>query len=164
MREVATTPLPDRAAIRDELAETRDRFRALLNSLSAADWKVKSANPAWTVGQLMYHMAWATGFMVSELNSAKRGRGFNPPRFVVDSVNVMITRIGAMRANRASIARKYDAGTDALIKALDGVRDEEWASSSTNFGVTNTVEHVFHIPAEHFSEHAPEILKALGRG
>ncbi len=53
MAEVSTTPRPDRGAIRNELNETRDKFNALLNSLSDAEWKVKSANPAWTVGQVM---------------------------------------------------------------------------------------------------------------
>ncbi len=108
-------------------------------------------------------MAWAMEFLRGQLNSARRGRGFNPPQFITNPLNVLNTRLGAMRSSRASIRRKYDAGTDALMGELDRVGDDEWLNSSTNFGVTKTVEHVFHVPAEHFAEHAPEILIALGR-
>src|SRR5215472_16843437 len=45
--------------IRDELEETRRQFHALLGSLSAADWDAPSRNPAWTNGQLIFHMLFA---------------------------------------------------------------------------------------------------------
>src|SRR5262250_856432 len=45
--------------IRNELEETRRRFHALLGSLSAADWDAPSHNPAWTNGQLVFHMLFA---------------------------------------------------------------------------------------------------------
>jgi len=45
--------------IRDELEETRRQFHALLASLSAADWDAPSRNPAWTNGQLVFHMLFA---------------------------------------------------------------------------------------------------------
>lgn len=167
MTDAATAPnataVPDRAAIRSELETTRDGFHALLTSLSDGDWKKKSANPAWTVGQLVYHLSFGAGFAVREVESAKKGKGFNPPAFVINPLNVMATRLGAMRATRESIVRKYDDATTQLIAALDTVQDGDWQRSSTNFGVTNTVEHVFHIPAEHLAEHAADIRKGLGR-
>ena len=45
--------------IRDELEETRRQFHALLGSLSAEDWDAPSRNPAWTNGQLVFHMLFA---------------------------------------------------------------------------------------------------------
>ena len=165
MPDTATQPLttPDKESIRAEIESTRADFHTLLDSLSADDWKRKSANPAWTVGQLMYHLAWGGTFVLSELKSAKRGKGFNPPQFLINPVNVAITRFGAMRSSRASIERKYDDGMEQLLRALNDVQPGEWEKSSTNFGVTHRVQDVFHIPAEHLAEHTADIRKGLGR-
>ena len=43
-------------SVRDRLESVRKEYFDLLDSLSAEDWKAKSANHAWTVGQLMWHL------------------------------------------------------------------------------------------------------------
>ena len=48
-----------RRRIRDELEETRSQFHTLLDSLSPAEWDAPSHNPAWTNGQLVFHMLFA---------------------------------------------------------------------------------------------------------
>jgi hypothetical protein len=49
-------------AIRLELENTRSTFHKILDSLSREDWHKKSQFPAWTNGELLFHMAF--GFMI----------------------------------------------------------------------------------------------------
>jgi hypothetical protein len=152
-----------REAIRAELVATRDAYHELLNSLSPEDWKKKSGNPAWSVGQLMWHIAWGDGFAPRGVDDCKRGRGLNPPQFITDTVNMLITRLGAGRATPQSVAEKYDATHTAILAALDKVKEDEWDKGAKIFGEVHTVESVLRSPVTHFKEHEADILKGLGR-
>lgn len=148
---------PDREAIRTELEQTRRDFHALLGSLSDAERRRTSGNPAWTVGQLMWHLASGVGFMAGVVHRARRGKGFNPPAFLVDRLNMLITRWGSRRATRRSITELYDTGHAKLIAALETIDDSEWGIGSRSFGVSRTVESLFHSIKEHFDEHQADI-------
>ncbi len=153
-----------RDAIRVELVATLDAYHELLNSLSDEDWKKRSGNPAWTVGQLMWHIAWAGGFVPRGVADCKRGKGFNPPQFIANPVNTLITRWGARSATPQSVAEKYDAAHTATLAALDEVKEDEWDRGAKVFGEFETVESVLRSPASHFKEHEADVLKGLGRG
>ena len=153
--------MADREALRAELETTRAAFHELLNSLSPADLRRRSGNAAWTVGQLIYHLAWAAGFVPSGVQSARKGRGFNPPAFLADRVNVIATRLGARRATKSSIAAKYDAAHAKILAALGSVGDGDWQRGVKTFGEYLTVGDVFHSVARHFEENAADIRHAL---
>lgn len=154
---------PRREAIRAELKTTRTAYHELLNSLSPEDWKKRSGNPAWTVGQLMWHIAWGNGFAPRGVADCKRGRGLNPPQFITNTVNMLITRWGARRATPQSVAEKYDAAHTAIVAALDEVKEDEWSRGAKIFGEFETVESALRSPVEHFKEHEADVLKGLGR-
>ncbi len=153
-----------RDTIHEELETTRAAYHELLHSLSPADWKKKSGNPAWSVGQLMWHIAWGNGFAPRAAANCKRGRGFNPPPFITNTVNMLITRWGAGRATPQSVAEKYDAAHTAILAVLDKVKEDEWDRGAKIFGEFFTVESVLRSPVSHFKEHEADILKGLGRG
>ena len=159
-----TASAPRRGAIRAELKTTRTAYHELLNSLSPEDWKKKSGNPAWSVGQLMWHIAWGNGFAPRAAADCKRGRGFNPPQFITNTVNMLITRWGARRPTPQSVAEKYDAAHTAILAALDEVKEDEWDRGAKMFGEFETVESVLRSPVSHFKEHEADVLKGLGRG
>ena len=159
-----TTGADRREAIRAELKTTRDAYHELLNSLSPDDWKKKSGNPAWSVGQLMWHIAWGDNFAPQAVASCKRGRGLNPPQFIGNTVNMLITRLGAGRATPQSVADKYDATHTAILAVLDKVKEGEWDKGAKIFGEFFTVESVLRSPVSHFKEHEADVLKGLGRG
>lgn len=48
-----------RERVRTELELAHRRFHALLDLFSEAEWVAPSRNPAWTNGQLIYHMLFA---------------------------------------------------------------------------------------------------------
>src|SRR5262245_61144284 len=87
----AAATVPDKAELRAEIEDARREYHELLNSLTRADWKRKSTNPAWTIGQLMYHMALGADFTANGIESAKKGKGFNPPMW--DFVNIWGTKL-----------------------------------------------------------------------
>ena len=159
----APMAVPDREAVRAELEATRTAFHELLKSLSPEDWKRKSGNRAWTVKQLLWHIPWATGYVPRVVNDCRQGKGFNPPAWLMDPVNVLITRIGSRGATPQSVADKYAAGHAALISCLEGVRDDEWQKGVTTYGNYNTIASNFHNVTEHFKEHEADILKGLSR-
>jgi hypothetical protein len=159
-----TADAPRREAIRAELKTTRAAYHEFLNSLSPEDWGKKSGNPAWSVGQLMWHIAWGDGFAPRAVADCKRGRGLNPPQFITNTVNMLITRWGARRATPQSVAEKYDAVHTAILAALDEVKEDEWDRGAKIFGEFFTVESVLRSPVSHFKEHEADVLKGLGRG
>ena len=159
----AAQPAPDREAIRAELEATKAGYHELLASLSEEDWKKKSANPAWSVGQLMWHLAWAMGYFPGSVERCRTGKGMNPPSWLMDPVNTLITRLGSRSATSESVGDKYDQAHALLLASLDGVQDDEWQKGVKSFGAYNTVETIFSQASKHFEEHRADILKGLGR-
>jgi hypothetical protein len=159
----ATTASPTRQALRAELDETRTKYHELRNSLSEHDWKKKSGNPAWNVRQLMWHMAWAGGFTAQGVESCRKGKGFNPPNWIADRLNTLITRFGSRGATKQSVGRKYDEAHEKILASLDTVQDDEWQKSARVFNRDMTTEKTFRDHVEHFREHEADIRKGLPR-
>jgi DinB superfamily len=154
---------PDRQAIRDELNATRTAYHELLDSLSESDWKTKSANPAWSVGQLMWHLGYGMEFFPKNIEYCRKGSGPNPPSFLVGPGNVLLTRWGSRGAKPESVAKKYDAAHDDLLASLDSIQDDEWTKTARVYGNDYTIESTFREVAVHFREHESDILHGLDR-
>jgi hypothetical protein len=155
--------MPDRNAIRAELETTKTGFHKLLDSLQEDDWMKKSANPAWTVGQLMWHLGRGMEFFSEAVGYCRRGKGPNPPAFLIGFGNVLQTRFGSRGATPASASEKYDAGHAKLLAALDGIGDDEWTKGGRIYQNDYTIESIFGEVDEHFREHEADIQKGLGR-
>jgi hypothetical protein len=150
---------PDREAIRQELEQTRQAFHALLDSIDPADWERKSGNRAWTVRELMSHMASVVGLTAGSVAMATQGRNFSPPRWIGNRINSFNTKRGARHATAESVAEEYDDGHAKLLAALDEVEPEDWEKGSRIFGQYTTVEGHFRSVAKHFAEHSADIAK-----
>jgi len=154
---------PTREALRADLEATRSQYHELLNSLSEEDWNKKSGNPAWNVRQLMWHMAWAGGYTQQGVDSCRKGKGFNPPNWIADRANTLMTRVGSRGATKQSVGEKYDEAHQKVIASLEGVQDDEWQKSARVFNRDMTIETTFRDMVEHFKEHEADIKKGLGR-
>ena len=160
MPEVTT---PDRQLIRAQLEASRTAFHSLLDSLTADDWKKKSANPAWSVGQLMWHLGRGMEFFPQAIGYCRKGKGPNPPAFLIGPGNVLLTRFGSRGVTPQSAREKYDIAHKALLASLDGIQDDEWSKSARIYGNDYTIASTFDQVAEHYREHEADILTGLGR-
>ena len=125
---------PDEQQIQDGLETTRLAYHELLASLSPDDWARKSANPELTVKELMWHMAWAMGWMARSIDSVKRGKSLHLPSFLVDPGRKLAMRWLARRATPETAAQRYDEGHAALLSRLDATLDHEWRLQASRFG------------------------------
>jgi hypothetical protein len=159
------TAAPDRAALRAEIVATQGAYRELVGRIGDAQWGLKSGNPAWTCGQLAWHMASGTGFIAGQIDGARKGKALNPPSFlmpVIYKVSEVRVRIASRKATRESVLADFDAGIARLLGVLDGVGDAELSVSAKAFGETRTIAQMFRMTTEHFAEHAPEIRNVIG--
>jgi DinB superfamily len=155
--------MADKQALREEIESIRTAYHALLGSLSDDDWGRKSANPAWSVGQLMWHLGRGMEFFPETVEHCRKGRGPNPPSFLIGPGNVLLTRFGSRGADRTSVAEKYDRAHEKLMACLDGVQDDEWDKSARIYGNDYTIASTFGEVTTHFREHEADILRGLGR-
>ena len=58
-----TAVTPDRAAIRAEIEAMSPAFATLVDEIGDEGWKTKSGIPAYTCGQLAWHLSVAVGFL-----------------------------------------------------------------------------------------------------
>jgi len=162
-REPSASQVPDRNVIRAELERTRTEYLELLGSLSPEDWRHASANTGWRVGQLMWHVAWAAGYAPQAVEACRKGKGRNPPAWLMHPANLLITRLGSRNATPASVGEKFDRAHAALLPCLEGVKDDEWEKGVMSFGQYSTIATAFRRYTDHWQEHQAEILKGLGR-
>jgi uncharacterized protein (TIGR03083 family) len=155
---------PDREALRAELEATRAAYHELLASLSEDDWNRKSGNPDLTVKELLWHLAWAMGWMARSAEAVRRGRSLRLPASLIEPGRKFAMRWLARGATREAAARAYDEGHAALLARFDATRDDEWSRSANRLGEVRTVGWYFRQPAEHFAEHAADVRRGLGPG
>jgi hypothetical protein len=155
-----------RAALRAELAATQAAVQQLFVDVSAADWRRRSANPAWTVGELLAHLTWRLEQLPREVELARQGRGlYNLPRFLRDPLNVLVTRLYARRHTPQTLARRYDAACAAAVRTLDAVGEDEWGRGAPFWGEGfHDIEALFRAQALHIAEHAGDIRAVLPQG
>ena len=161
-----TAKIADREAIRAELEATRRAYQELVKSISPDEWRKKSANPGWRVGQILWHLAWGAGYFPRGVEECRKGKARNPPTWIMNPMNKLITRIGSRGATPQRVLEKYDASHVRILACLDGVQDAEWNKGVKPlgaFGVYKTVESVLHSVTLHFKEHEADILKGLCR-
>jgi hypothetical protein len=162
---VTAEPMPDREEIRAQLEAAREQFTSFVRSLTADDWERATPNPAWNVRQLMYHTAWSCGQLASTIAGTKKGAGKGGlvPHALINPASMLITKWGARGGTPASVCALYERGHAAALRALDGVRDDEWQRGATNYGTYSTVADTFKTITGHSAEHIGEVRQALDR-
>jgi hypothetical protein len=125
-------------AVRLELENTRSRFHEILNSLSKEDWYKKSQFPAWTNGELLFHMAFGFIILSTLINLvlfwARLPKSFS--KLFADSLNfltgafewidILGPHIGAKIYSYQSIGRKYDMVHFSILRKLNSIKENDW--------------------------------------
>ncbi len=169
MNEETASTLP-RERLRGELEATRRAYHELLAEIPDAAWDRPTANAAWTVRQMMFHITLALRFLPADVALMRRGRMPAVPPWLFNALNEWYTRFMGKRQTRASLAAEYDKRHAAVVSLLETIEPEEWALTgeypdiNRNLEGTRSMADMFHYISVHFDEHAADIRPALERG
>ena len=159
-----TTVTPDRAVIRGAIESMSPEFVTLVGEIGDEGWKTKSGLPAYTCGQLAWHLASGTAFLAGQIEKAKDGKALNPPAFlrpVLYKMNEWRVRVVSRRATPASVRANFDTAARKLIAVVESFDDETLRRSATRMGETMTIAAMCQKPVEHLAEHADHIRAGL---
>ena len=161
-----TAMTSDRAVIRSAIDAMSQEFAGLVGEIGDHGWKTKSELPAYTCGQLAWHLASGTSFLAGEIAKAKDGKALNPPAFarpVLYKLSEWRVRIVSRKATANSVLADFDIAAKKLVGVLESVDDDALRSSATRMGETMTLAAMFQKPMEHLAEHATQIRGGLRR-
>ena len=78
-----STAILDRTVLRRQLEDTRSAFHTVVESLNDADWYRKTNSTAWTVGEVLTHLADALAGTPEAIEHIRKGKNYlNPPSFL----------------------------------------------------------------------------------
>jgi hypothetical protein len=165
MSELGVITISPRIANHQELEETRQAFHSLLDSLDDLALYQPSANPAWTVGEVLIHLVMGLRVVNCKTRSVQLGfRATGLSAKLRERLNALIIRQTAQRTSCFSIAHKYDQAHARLLRTLHSMGDDEWQkspccarSSMEDQNSPLTIEGLFHSIPKHFASHAEEI-------
>lgn len=165
--------MPTRENLRIEIEETRKSFHQLLESIPDEAFRLPSENPAWTIGEVLYHMSIAPRMlgtdakMILNQNWLYRLIPVIIPKKLFDWLNKILTKYGARNLTREFLAAEYDKAHLATIKTLDEVKEADF-EKKLNYPDWDpllsgevTLERLFHYVKLHFEVHSVEIRKRI---
>jgi hypothetical protein len=163
-----TTEFVSREALRAELEGTRMAYHMLLDEIPADAWEQPSANPAWNIREMAYHMTMAAKNLPLDIKMIRSRRMFTPPAWLFNRLNVRYTRRKARRQTPAKLHVAYDIAHADLLKLLDNLRDGEFLLSG-NYpnlnaampGGKHTIAQMFQYVTLHFWEHEADVRAGL---
>lgn len=152
-----------------EIEETRQRFHQLLNSLPDEAFDHPSDNPAWTIGELLYHMSIAPRFMVADVAIVLK-RPFLLtllpklfPERLFHWLNARLTRYGARHLNRQFLADEYDQAHERILQTFHRLNEADLQKSvrypnwDPLLAGDVTLAFLFGYIKRHFDSHAANI-------
>lgn len=159
--------------LRQEIEDTRQAFHRLLDSIPDEAFSLPSDNPAWTVGQVLYHMSIAPRMMILDVQMISGQRWIYRllpllvPKRLFDWLNVRLTRRGARRVSRQFLSKEYDRAHNTAVGALDALPEADLSKSLVYpnwdplLSGEVTLEYLFGYVRRHFESHAAEIINAI---
>jgi uncharacterized damage-inducible protein DinB len=163
-----------RAELREEIEATRARFHALLDEVPDDALSAPSDNPAWTIGEVLFHMSVAPRLMVTDVGAIRN----HPvmvgavariiPQEAFDLWNKVYTREAGKRKDRRALADAYHAATDGILETLAELDDADLARRAIYPGWDPllagevTLERLFHYVHEHFETHEAQLRDRIG--
>jgi hypothetical protein len=159
--------------LRAEMIQTREAYHHLLAEVPDEAFSRPSDNPAWTIGEVLFHMSLAPRFMVTDLRiilaQAWLARIFAilVPATLFHRLNESFTRYGSRNLNRTFLAAEYDKAHERAMKSLEALQEKDFQKSLKYPGYDPllsgkvTVERLFRYVKLHFEAHARQIREGL---
>jgi hypothetical protein len=139
-------------------------FGALVDAIGDDGWHAKSGIPAYTCGQLSWHVASGTAFLAGEIAKAKDGKALNPPAFVrpiLYTLSGWRVRVASRKATPETVRADFNAAVQRLLGVLDSFDDGTLNQPATRMGETLPMSALLLKPVEHLAEHAEHIHEGL---
>jgi hypothetical protein len=154
-----------------EIRETREKFLALLESIPEADYSLPTNNPAWTVGDILYHITLGPRALSLEIWMIVHARGLFQigmkyfPSKLFNRVNATFARRGK-RINRQMLVKAYEAGHAGIRSRLRRTREGDFQKSVvypaefvSELAGKVTVERLFRYVKGHFEVHSKQLKR-----
>ena len=158
-----------KAQLATEIENTRQRFHQLLQTIPDEAFGQPSGNPAWTVGEILYHMSIAPRFMVADVKLILQ-RPFLLkllPKLIPEQLfhwlNARLTRFGARNLNRQFLANEYDKAHTRILQMLDELQEADLQISvqypdwDPLLAGEVTLSYLFGYIKRHFDAHAADL-------
>lgn len=161
--------------LRAELVQTRDAYHALLAEVPDEAFSRPSDNPAWTIGEVLFHMSLAPRFMTTDLRMIisrpwmAKVFAVLVPGSLFDSLNAFFTRHWSRNLDRKFLAEQYDRAHERALNSLQSLQEEDFQKSLRYPGYDPilsgevTVEKLYRYMKLHFEAHASQIRERLDR-
>lgn len=159
-----TIALPDLTTLRAQLEETRAAYHRLMESLTDADWQRTAFPTAWTVGEVMNHLADTLADKPAAIAAVRSGKQnyMNLPSFLswlAPRINYLLVKKSARGKSRQAVLAHYNQAHAALLATIDGIQDSEWQLGAFCYGEGyKTVLDLCYMPVSHLHEHAAQIV------
>jgi uncharacterized damage-inducible protein DinB len=159
--------------LQQELEATRLAYCELLAHIPDEAFPLPSGNPAWNIGEVLYHMSIAPRMigadvrMITSQNWIYRWLAVLVPERLFNWLNARMTRFGARHMSREFLAQSYNRANEAACQALASITEgdfsrgldyPDWDPMLTG---EVTLERLFRYLKLHFEHHAAEIRDQL---
>ena len=74
MADTMTAAAPDKTTLRAEMEAMLANYKELVGQIGDANWKRATGIPAWTCGQLAWHLASSVPFLAGTVDAATQGK------------------------------------------------------------------------------------------
>lgn len=152
--------------IEQQLDETHRRFIALVESIPEANYSLPTDNPAWTVGDILFHVTLGPRAIALEAWMIVHARGVfgftmrHFPSRLFNSVNAWFGRGRGQRVSRQGLLKAYGKAHAAIKSRLRRTREEDLVKSVvypadfvSDLAGEVTPERLFRYVTGHFDTH-----------
>lgn len=154
-----------------ELQDTHEKFLVLLESIPESDYALPTDNPAWTVGDILYHVTLGPRALSLEIWMIVHMRGLFQvgikyfPFKLFNNINARFARRGK-RINRQMLIKAYEAGHAGIRSRLRRTREGDMQKSVvypaefvSELSGEVTVERLFRYVKGHFEVHKKQLKR-----
>ena len=117
-----------------ELQETHGKFLILVNSIPESDYSLPTDNPAWTVGDMLFHITLGPRALAFEVWMIAHAHGLFQfglkilPFGLFNQANARLARRGS-RISRQMLVKAYEAGHAGIRSRLRRTREGDFQKS-----------------------------------
>lgn len=158
--------------IENELEWTSNRFTVLVNSIPESDYSLPTDNPAWTVGDILFHMTLGPRALAFEAWMIVHARGLfqfgmrHFPSRLFNQVNAAFGRQGK-RVSRQGLLKAYGQAHAVIKSRLRRTREEDLGKMVvyppdfvSELAGEVSVERIFRYVKGHFEVHVVALRRA----